>query len=422
MQSWISSANEAECHFPVQNLPYGVAGIGDKKPVCVSAIGDNVVDLAALEAAGVINAGGKQTVFDKPELNEFMALGSATWTDVRHQLTSLLVEGGNPALRENAALRASVIFPIGDVCLFLPFRIAEYTDFYAGRQHAMNVGKMFRGSDALPPNWLHIPIGYNGRASSVVVSGTDIHRPNGQLKSPNHEMPEFGPSRRMDIELEMGAVLGCGSTLGMPITVAEADEMIFGYVLLNDWSSRDIQVWEYQPLGPFQGKAFGTSIGPWVITKEALEPFRNSTPERLKELLPYLEETKPGLYDIQLEVHMQPQSAAKPTTICRTNYNRMYYSAAQQLTHHAIGGCKMNIGDLLGSGTISGPHSYEFGSLLELSWNGKKPFTLDGGETRTFIQDNDRLTLTGWAQGDGYRIGFGECSGRIVPAVAERDW
>lgn len=422
MQSWINSANEPECHFPVQNLPFGVAQIGENPPVCVSAIGDQIVNLAVLEAEGLIEAGGKDAVFARAELNGFMELGNSSWKAVRKQLADLLVAGGNPALKQDTSLLARAIVPMDNVTMHLPFKVAEFTDFYAGRQHAMNVGKMFRGSADLPPNWLHIPIGYNGRASSVAVSGTDFHRPLGQLKSPNEEMPTFGPSQRMDIELEMGAVVGLGSTLGKPITIAEADEMIFGYVLLNDWSSRDIQVWEYQPLGPFQGKAFGTSIGAWVVSKEALEPFRSAVPERIKELLPYLKETKPGLYDVKLEVSMQPAGAAKPTTICATNYNRMYYSAAQQLTHHAIGGCKMNTGDLLGSGTISGPENSEFGSLLELCWAGKEPFTLDTGETRTFIEDNDRLTLTGWAQGNGYRIGFGECTGKILTAVAEPNW
>lgn len=422
MQSWISSANENECHFPIQNLPFGVAGIGGASPVCVSAIGDRIVNLAVLEAEGLIDAGAKSSVFNHPKLNEFMALGSRSWKKVREQLIQLLLEGGNPVLHDDNGLQMRVFSRIDDAVHLLPFEVAEFTDFYSGRQHAMNVGKMFRDSADLPPNWLHIPIGYNGRASSVAVSGTDFHRPLGQLKLPEMEMPVFGASRRMDIELEIGAVIGGGSKLGKPVTIDEADEMIFGYVLLNDWSARDIQVWEYQPLGPFQGKAFGTSIGTWVVTSQALESFRTSVPKRLKDLLPYLKETKPGLYNINLEVSMQPEGAAKPTTICRTNYNQMYYSAAQQLTHHAIGGCKMNTGDLLGSGTISGPEKTEFGSLLELSWGGREPITLDGGETRTFIEDNDRLTLTGWAQGDGYRIGFGECTGRIIPAVAERDW
>lgn len=420
MQSWIVSANDGECHFPVQNLPYGVASIGNQTPVCVSAIGDQIVNLSVLENQGLIDAGGQKTVFDKPFLNEFMMRGNAAWKSVRRQLTDLLVDGGNPALRENDELKTRVFSSVNKAALTLPFEVAEFTDFYASRHHAMNVGEIFRGSDELPPNWLHIPIGYNGRASSVVVSGTDIRRPLGQMKPPHSETPTFGASVKVDIELELGAVVGVGSTLGQPITMAEADEMIFGYVLLNDWSARDIQAWEYQPLGPFQGKAFGTSIGAWIVTALALEPFRKAVPERTKPALPYLQESKPGLFDIRLEVLMQPEGVEKPTTICRTNYNRMYYSAAQQLTHHAIGGCKMNTGDLLGSGTISGPCNSEYGSLLELCRGGEKPFKLDTGETRTFIEDNDRLTLTGWADGAGYKIGFGECSGRVVSAVAER--
>jgi fumarylacetoacetase len=251
----------------------------------------------------------------------------------------------------------------------------------------------------------------------VVVSGTDIRRPNGQLKPLGADQPVFGPSNKMDVELELGAVVGTGNKMGTPITIAEADEMIFGYVLINDWSSRDIQAWEYQPLGPFQGKAFGTSIGAWIVTKDALEPFRTQLPPRDLPNLPYLEETKPGLYDINLKVDLTPKNASKPTTICQTNYNRMYYSLAQQLTHHAIGGCQMNTGDLLGSGTISGPKPSEFGSLLELSWNGERQIECTGGEARTFIEDYDRLTMTGWAQGEGYIIGFGECTGCILPAI-----
>ena len=423
LTSWIESANSATHPFPLNNLPYGVFSRDGGNPVCGVAIGDMVLDLSVLEAENLIPITPDGPVFDLPFLNEFMELGQGAWAELRARLTDLLAVGGDGALAGNPDLIARALVPAEDVTMHLPFVVAEYTDFYAGKQHAINVGTMFRGAEnALPPNWLHIPIGYNGRASSVVVSGTDLHRPLGQLKPPTAEVPHFGPSRRMDIELELGAVVGTGSILGEPITTAEADEMIFGYVLLNDWSSRDIQAWEYQPLGPFQGKAFGTSISPWVVTKAALEPFRCETPPREKELLPYLHESKPGLYDIELEVTMQPQGADRPTTICRTNYNRMYYSAAQQLTHHAVGGCEMTTGDLLGSGTISGPDKSEFGSLLEKCWGGKEPFTLDSGEERTFIEDYDRLTLKGQAKGDGYTIGFGECTGRILPAVQEPDW
>jgi fumarylacetoacetase len=298
----------------------------------------------------------------------------------------------------------------------MPMVVSEYTDFYAGRHHATNVGTMFRGAEnALPPNWLHIPIGYNGRASTVVVSGTDITRPNGQLKAPDATVPSFGPCKRLDIELEMGAIVGTSSNMGDTVTVAEADAMIFGYVLLNDWSARDIQAWEYQPLGPFQAKAFATSISPWIVTRAALEPFRTSTPEREFDLLPYLLEPGPMLYDIDLSVVIEP-AGGSPETLATTNYNEMYYSAAQQLAHHASSGCAMNAGDLLGSGTISGPEKSQRGSLLELSWGGKEPITLADGTTRSFLEDGDTMTLTGHAQGEGYKIGFGTCVGTIAPA------
>jgi fumarylacetoacetase len=266
----------------------------------------------------------------------------------------------------------------------MPFIVSEYTDLYAGRHHATNVGTMFRGAEnALPPNWLHIPIGYNGRASSVVVSGTPVRRPWGQVKGPDNAVPAFQPSRRFDIELELGAVVGIPSEHGHPVTVEEAEGMIFGYVLLNDWSARDIQAWEYQPLGPFQSKATATTISPWIVTKAALEPFRTTTPAREVALLPYLSEPKPLLYDIALEIALQPEGGAE-TVIARTNYAEMYYSAPQQLAHHTTSGCAMNTGDLLGSGTISGPTKESRGSLLELSWGGKEPFAIHGGR-RSFI-------------------------------------
>ncbi|WP_108819523.1 fumarylacetoacetase [Pseudovibrio sp. Alg231-02] len=417
MTSWIESANAPHCHFPIQNLPYGVFAKNGEEPRCGVAIGDMVVDMAVLESAGLLKAGGTTTVFDKPTLNDFMGLGKTSWDSIREQLTSLFAKGGNDALSGNDTLKAKALVPMSAAQMFLPFAVSEYTDFYAGKQHAMNIGTILRGAEnALPPNWLHIPIGYNGRASTVIVSGTDIKRPLGQTKAPTAQVPSFKACARLDIELEMGAVVGTPSTMGQPITVQEADDMIFGYVLLNDWSARDIQGWEYQPLGPFQAKAFATSISPWVVTKAALESFRTSTPEREKELLPYLNEPGPMIYDIELQAYMQPEGADKATLLCHTNYNRMYYSAAQQLTHHAIGGCKMNTGDLLGSGTISGAERCEFGSLMELTWGGKEPITLDSGESRTFIEDGDTLTLTGWAQGDGFRIGFGECTGKILPA------
>ncbi len=417
LKSWVESANTPDTPFPLNNLPYGVFITEDDEAHCCVAIGDMIVDLAVLEDDGVI-AVSDEPLFDLPFLNELMDSGKETWDALRARLMDLLSDGGDEALSGDAELISVAMVPREGTEMAMPFVVAEYTDFYAGKHHATNVGTMFRGAEnALPPNWLHIPIGYNGRASTVVVSGTDIVRPNGQLKGPNDDVPRFGPCARLDIELEMGAVVGTASEMGKPITVAEADEMIFGYVLLNDWSARDIQAWEYQPLGPFQAKAFATSISPWVVTKAALEPFRTNTPPREKELLPYLAEPGPMLYNIDLEVTMQPAGADKATTIARTNYNQMYYSAAQQLCHHASSGCAMNSGDLLGSGTISGPEKHERGSLLEISWGGKEPFTLETGETRSFIEDGDRLTLKGAAKGDGYQIGFGDCAGTILPAV-----
>jgi fumarylacetoacetase len=418
VSSWIESANQPDCHFPIQNLPYGVFSRAAEAPRCGVAIGDQVADLAALEECGLVSVAEGRAAFAAPALNAFMALGPDAWHAVRERLTELFSQGGDQSLRRDVDLQARCFVPLDEARLHLPFTVAEYTDFYSSRQHAFNVGTMFRGPEnALPPNWLHIPIGYNGRASTVVVSGTDIRRPLGQIKPPDDAAPIFGPSQRLDIELEMGAVVGAPSRMGEPVTVAEADEMIFGYVLLNDWSARDIQAWEYQPLGPFQAKAFGTTISPWVVTRSALEPFRVAAPEREKQLLPYLCEPGPLNYNIALEVLMQPDGAAEATTISRTNSKHLYYSAAQQLAHHAICGCRMNTGDLLGSGTISGPEKDQSGSLLELTWGGQNPLVLDTGETRTFIEDGDTLTLTGWAQGRGYRVGFGACSGKILPAV-----
>ncbi|QFT57608.1 Fumarylacetoacetate (FAA) hydrolase family protein [Sulfitobacter sp. THAF37] len=411
LQSWVESANSADTDFPLNNLPYGVFETDSLEPRCGVAIGDMILDMAALEENGLIDL-AEEPVFDVPYWNDLMELGPEGWAALRNRLTDLLA-----ADAPDQAQVAPHLVPMAEARMHMPLVVTEFTDFYAGKHHATNIGTMFRGAEnALPPNWLHIPIGYNGRASTVVVSGTPIVRPNGQTKAPDADMPSFGPSKRLDIELEMGAIVGTSSEMGQPVTVAQADEMIFGYVLLNDWSARDIQPWEYQPLGPFQAKAFATSISPWIVTRAALEPFRTSTPEREKDLLPYLREPGPMLYDIALEVTMAAKGKA-PTTIARTNYNQMYYSAAQQLAHHASSGCAMNAGDLLGSGTISGPEKDQRGSLIELTWGGKETITLDSGDTRTFIEDGDTLTLKGAAEGDGYRIGFGDCVGTITPAI-----
>ncbi|WP_102108002.1 fumarylacetoacetase [Oceaniglobus roseus] len=406
IRSWVESANAPGTDFPLNNLPYGVFAADDgTMPRCGVAIGDRIFDLCAAEGDGLVTPAG-HPVFDVPYWNDFMDLGHEAWAELRARLTGLLSEGAEP--------RPEYLVNQADVRMHMPFRVSEYTDFYASKNHAFNVGSMFRGSEnALPPNWLHIPIGYNGRASSVVVSGTPVVRPNGQLKGPDDDAPRFGPSRRFDIELEMGAIVGQPSD--GPITVAEAFDNIFGYVLLNDWSARDIQAWEYQPLGPFQAKATATTISPWIVTAAALEPFRIPTPAREVPLLPYLAEPAPMLYDITLEVGLTPEGGQE-TVLSRTNVRELYYSAAQQLAHHTSSGCPMRVGDLLGSGTISGADPDARGSLLEMSWGGKAPITLDTGESRSFIEDGDTLTLRGAALGKGYRIGFGACSGQVRPA------
>jgi len=413
LRSWLESANSPNTEFPLNNLPYGVFSIGTGARHCGVAIGDQILDVTALEDAQILRPCPEKHLFDDTSWNGFMKMGPETWSRFRSHLFGLLGEDADGYTQDQC--RAALV-PIASATMHMPFKIAEYTDFYAGRHHATNVGTMFRGAEnALPPNWLHMPIGYNGRASSVVVSGTNVRRPWGQLKSPNHDMPAFMPCRRFDIELEMGAIVGQRSE--RPVTVAEADEMIFGYVLLNDWSARDIQAWEYQPLGPFQAKATATTISPWIVTKEALSPFRTPTPAREIALLPHLQEPGPMLYDIPLSVSIQPKDATAPTVLTKTNFAELYYSPAQQLAHHTTAGSPMNVGDLLGSGTISGAAKSERGSLLELSWGGKEPITLDTGETRSFIEDGDTLTLNGAAQGDGYQVGFGGCTGTVLPAL-----
>lgn len=396
MKSRIETANAPGCDFPLQNLPYGVFSVNGDAPRCGVAIGDQILDLAAAEAAGLIDAQG---TFAAPQLNDFMALGRDVWAATRARLTQLLAEGATEALP---------LVPIADATLHLPIRVAEYTDFYASKNHAFNVGVLFRGPEnALPAQWTHMPIGYNGRASSVVVSGTPIRRPMGQLKG--EDGPVWGPCQRLDLELELGAIVGADSTMGERVSVEDAEAMIFGYVLLNDWSARDVQAWEYQPLGPFQSKALGTTISPWVVTQAALEPFRAEGAARVNPLLPYLRESRPGFYDLTVGWTMNGQRMSE------TNYREMYYSSAQQLAHHTESGCPMRVGDLLGSGTISGPTRDQTGALLEMTEGGKRPVTVNGAE-RTFIEDGDEIGLYAHARGDGYRIGFGPCTGTILPA------
>ena len=410
LRSWVESANAPDCDFPVQNLPFGVFSNGQPGSARIgTAIGDKILDLAVLEAAGLLATDG--TVFDRTSLNAFMSLGSEVWSATRKRLSDFLT-------KSDAGLPGEALVDRASAQLHLPIKIGDYTDFYASREHATNVGTMFRDPDnALMPNWLHIPIGYNGRASTVVVSGTDVHRPLGQIKLPGDDAPIFSPCRKLDIELEMGAIVGTPNTMGKPISMAQADEMIFGFMLLNDWSARDIQVWEYQPLGPFQAKAFATTVSPWVVTQEALAPYRTEGPAQDPTPLPYLRQAGAMNFDIELAVDYLSSESTAASTICRTNFKHMYWSSAQQLAHHAICGCEMRTGDLLGSGTISGATPDSYGSLLELTWNGRDPLPLKDGVERRFIEDGDTLTLRGWCEGKGHRIGFGAATGRILPAV-----
>lgn len=421
-KSWITSANQPSCPFPLQNLPYGVFRAPEGKGHCCVAIGEFLVDLSTLEGAGLLDLGCQPGLFGQASLNRLMAQGEQVWRIVRKRITELLAKNGDPALRDNDALRRDAIHSQAGASMLMPFEVSEYTDFYAGKNHAENVSQILRGERELAPNWLSMPIAYNGRASSIVVSGAGIRRPLGQIKPQDADLPILSPTRQLDFELELGAVIGTPSPVGQPLRMSDAQKMIFGFVLLNDWSARDIQAWEYRPLGPFQSKAFATSISPWVVTSEALEPFKVMAQQRERPLLPYLQETGPTLYDIDLEVGLAPGGIGQATVISRTNYRQLYYSAPQLLTHHAIGGCGMRTGDLLGSGTISGMEPDSFGSLLELSHGGREPIRLSNGEMRSFLEDGDRLTLSGTAHGADYCIGFGKCTGRVLPAHEEGDW
>jgi fumarylacetoacetase len=414
-KSWLEVSPDSD--FPLQNIPFGVFETSEGVITCGSRIGDFVIDLSALHQLGYFqNIDLPDDVFLQDSLNLFISLGKSIHRAVRSTLADLF-DATNPQLQSNTAHVAAVVMPLAEVTPLLPIHIGDYTDFYSSKEHATNVGMMFRDPEnALLPNWLHIPVGYHGRSSSIVVSGTDIHRPKGQTLPAGAENPIFGPSKLLDFELEMGFITCDGKPLGESITTQEAEDYIFGMVLFNDWSARDIQKWEYVPLGPFLAKNFASTMSAWIVTLDALEPFRTHGPKPIKPLLPYLEGTQNSTFDIKLEVAIQPENAA-PTTICQSNFKYLYWSMAQQLAHHTVNGCNINAGDLLASGTISGPTEDSFGSMLELSWSGKKPMTLENGETRTFILDNDTIIMKGFCKKDGLRIGFGEVAGKVLPAL-----
>jgi len=418
LRSWVDVAPDSD--FPIQNLPFGVFRPPGGSPRIGVAIGASVLDLSVLEKFGFFSGPvlRQQRVFEQPALNAFLSLGKDAWSEARANISKLL-RADDATLRDQPALRQHCLLPMKNVEMLLPAQIGDYTDFYSSREHATNVGTMLRGADnALQPNWVHLPVAYHGRSSSIVVSGTDLHRPLGQMKPESAPAPLFGPSRSLDFELEVGAFIGHGNALGEPIPVGSALDHVFGLVLVNDWSARDIQGWEYVPLGPFLAKNFGTSISPWVVPLEALEPFRIVGPIQDPEPFPYLRTTGPSTFDIQLEVWLQGEKMAAPQRICLSNLKYLYWGLAQQVAHHTINGCNLRPGDLLASGTISGLTADSYGSMLELSWRGTKPLTLQNGETRTFLQDGDRVTFHGWSQGDGYRIGFGEVTGKVLPAQA----
>jgi fumarylacetoacetase len=408
----------SDSHFPLENLPFGVFKPHDGAARIGVALGEHVVDLSELERAGLFKDLPPETAAatTTDSLNEFLALGRTAWRGVREILQKLL-SAGTPTLRDDQKLRERVFHRQADVVMQLPVKIANYTDFYSSYHHAHNVGTMLRGPEnALMPNWKWLPVAYHGRASSVVVSGTEVRRPQGQMKPPDAAAPVFGPTKSLDYELEMAFLIGPGNSLGEHVPIDQALDHIFGFVLMNDWSARDIQGWEYQPLGPFLAKNFCTSISPWVVTLEALEPFRKPLPGQDPEPLSYLRAKNDFTFDIQLEAKLQTAKMKSPHTITRTNFRNLYWSVSQQLAHHTVGGCNLQPGDLLASGTISGENEESRGCMLELTWRGANPLKLPNDETRKWLEDGDALAITGWCQGDGYRVGFGEVSGKIFPA------
>jgi len=407
--------------FSIHNIPFGIISTAENaKPRVATRVGDFAVDLSVLAEAGLFagvhGLNDAKAVFSESTLNHFMTLGKPTWTATRKHIQKLL-SASEATLRDNQELRKRAIISVAAVKTHIPANIGDYTDFYASKEHATNVGIMFRGKEnALMPNWTHLPVGYHGRASSVVVSGTELKRPQGQRVVVKGEAPQFGPSLRMDCELEMAFLVGTGNNLGESISINNAKDHMFGVVLMNDWSARDIQAWEYVPLGPFLGKNFGTTVSAWVVTMDALEPFLVPGPTQDPKPLPYLAESSASAYDINLEVKLKPAEGTKYSVISRSNLKYMYWSFAQQLAHHTVNGCNMRAGDLCGSGTISGPTEDSYGSLLELSWSGAKEIQLEEGITRKFLHDNDEMILAGWCEKDGVRVGFGECHGKILPA------
>jgi len=415
LKSWIEVQPNSD--FPIQNLPFGIFKTQSSSPRVGIAIGDQVLDLAILNKLGFLDKLKiDNAIFTNQYLNDFIALGKSTTAAVRELISHLLNEN-TPDLRDNKEARAKVFQSISNVQMQLPVRVGDYTDFYSSIDHATNVGTMFRDpSNALLPNWKHLPVGYHGRASSIVISGTEIHRPKGQTKPNENEPPVFGPCRLLDFELETAFIIGKETKLGDSVSTSEAEEHIFGMVLFNDWSARDIQTWEYIPLGPFLSKNFASTVSPWVVTMDALEPFRVPGYTQDPKVLPYLEYTGDKNIDIHLDVFIQPEKGEE-NLVSHSNYKFMYWTMEQQLAHHTINGCNINVGDMMASGTISGPTPDSYGSMLEISWRGTKPVKMRDATERKFINDHDSVIIRGYCEKDGLRIGFGEAKGKILAAL-----
>ena len=412
--SWLHVDKNSD--FPIQNIPFGVFLTRDDVITIGTRIGDTAIDLGALHQLGYFkDIPLTDDIFLQDTLNDFIADGRKTWRAVRNRIAEIF-DAENTALKNNVKDKEVVLFRLDEIEMQLPVQIGDYTDFYSSIEHATNIGTMFRGKEnALMPNWLHVPVGYHGRSSSVIPSGIPVHRPQGQTLPPDSDTPVFGPSQRVDFELEMAFITTDANDLGEPIPIDEAEEYIFGLVLFNDWSARDIQKWEYVPLGPFLAKNFASSISPWIVTLDALEPFRVENPKQVHKPLPYLKQEGKGSYDIHLQVGIQPENGEE-TVVANSNFKYMYWTMAQQLAHHTVNGCPVEAGDMMGSGTISGPTKDSYGSMLELTWRGQNPITLKDGTTRKFINDNDTVIMRAHCKNDKIRIGFGECIGKILPA------
>ena len=411
--SWLHVSKNSD--FPIQNIPFGVFLTRDDIITIGTRIGDTAIDLGALHQLGYFDdIPLTDDIFLQDTLNDFIADGRKTWRAVRNRIAQIF-DSNNTTLKNNTKHKEIVLFRLDEIEMQLPVQIGDYTDFYSSIEHATNVGKMFRSTDnALLPNWLHIPVGYHGRSSSIIPSGIPVHRPQGQILPEGSDTPVFGPSKLVDFELEMAFITTVANDLGEPIPVDEAEEYIFGLVLLNDWSARDIQKWEYVPLGPFLAKNFASSISPWIVTLDALEPFRVESPKPIQPQLPYLQYKGKKSYDIHLEVGIKPKSA-KETIVSKSNFKYMYWNMSQQLAHHTSNGCPINSGDMMGSGTISGSTPDSYGSMLELTWKGEKPLIMKDGTERKFINDYDTVIMRGFCEKDGTRIGFGEVSTQLLP-------